>query len=245
MIGALIFNIIAVIFAWLESTGQYKHGLKLSLFTVFLFLALRYSYGNDYWNYFYMFMDTNSSSSFGESILREGWEIGWLFINRVFGLLGTQGFFAMIAVLAAFNCIVLFRFIKKYVPPKHYWIAVFIYTFQPDMMLILSSAMRQAVAVSLFLLSIDFIIQKKILPYLILVTIATIFHTSSIVLYTFILLVFGDWKINFRELIIVFVLFMIQFIYFNVIHEYTTLITNKYFWAYTKHLSEAPDLEVV
>ena len=34
MIGTLIFNSIAVFFAWLESNGKCKHGLKFSLFTI-------------------------------------------------------------------------------------------------------------------------------------------------------------------------------------------------------------------
>lgn len=205
MIGALIFNIIAVFFAWLESSGRYKHGLKLSLFTIFLFLSLRYDYGNDYMTYLERFLDINRDAHFNKDLFSiAGNEIGWLYLNRLFGPLG---FFAMTAVLAAFTSFVLYRFIKKYVPIQYYWFAILLYVFQPNNMLVLSTAMRQAVAVSFFLLAIDYIIQKKIYHYLILIFFATLFHSSAAFLFPLVLLCYFNWQIKFIHIILSFVVF--------------------------------------
>ena len=236
MIGALIFNIIAVFFAWLQSNGGYKHGLKLSLFTVFIFLALRYDYGNDYMGYLENFLDINKSGVFrADLFIIKGNELGWFYLNRLFDPLG---FFAMTAFLAALSCYVLFRFIKKYVPPQYYWFAVFLYVFKPTNMLVLSSAMRQEVAGVLFLLSIDYIIQKKVIKYLILIYIATLFHTSAVFLFPFILLGFINWKIKFYQIILVFAIFILPIIFTRELYDYIQSITRLYFDYYSVYLEE-------
>jgi len=130
MIGTLIFNMIALLFAWLESSGRYKNGLKISFFTIFLFLSLRYNFGNDYMGYLNSFLETNSYNTFNlSSISYKGYEIGWVLLTRLFGPIG---FFAMTAILAALTCIVFYRFIRKYVPPQYYWISIFLYVFSPS-----------------------------------------------------------------------------------------------------------------
>ena len=40
---------------------MYEFFLKVSFFLIFLFLALRYDYGNDYKNYLYTFLDAKNS----------------------------------------------------------------------------------------------------------------------------------------------------------------------------------------
>jgi transmembrane protein EpsG len=241
MIGTLIFNIIAVFFAWLESSGRYKHGLKLSLFTVFVFLALRYDFGNDYMNYLDSFSDINSYSFFDTTLLStKNVEWGWIYLNRIFGPLG---FFAMIAVLAAFTSFILFRFIKKYVPSQYYWFAVFLYVFSPYHMLVLSSAMRQAVAVVLFLLAIDFIVQKEVVKYLIIISIATLFHASAGFLFPLFLLGFFKQQIKFRYILIILTLFALTVINYKEFFKPIEIITNEYFQFYSSYIKGA-DYEV-
>lgn len=237
MIATLIFNSIAVFLAWLESNNSYKHGLKLSIFIMFIFLALRYDFGNDYMAYLELFQDINRYSGFNpDSFIFKGNEIGWLYLNRFFGFLG---FFPMIAFLAAFTCFVLYLFIKTYVPLRYYWFAVFIYVFQPYNMLVLSSAMRQAVVVSIFLLAIDLIIRKKIIWYILLVLIGTLFHTSAIFLLPFILLAFLNWKINIYYVLLIGVLFSVPFIFINDTINYINFIASQYLNFYLGYIEES------
>jgi hypothetical protein len=168
-----------VFFAWLQSVKVLKHGLFLAFAILFIFLALRYDYGNDYQGYLEGFIEINSYKKV-EYFNREfRYEAGWVFLCRVFA---SSGFFCMIGFLALFNSWVYYRLIRKYVPLRYYWMAVFIYVFSPFMMLTHASAMRQSVSIGLFLLAIDFIINKKIFPYLLMIGMASLFHESALVL---------------------------------------------------------------
>ena len=240
MITVLIVNILAVFFAFIESNKSNKHGLKISIFIIFLFLALRYDFGNDYMGYLEMFREIYIHASWGiASFNIKGNEIGWFYLNRIFGLLGYNGFFAMVAVLAAFNCNILYRFIRKYVPSRYYWFAIFLYTFQVSQMLTLSSAMRQAVAVSVFMLAIDFIIKKEPIKYLILIFIATLFHTSAVVLFPFIIFAYINRRIKLIHIAIIFVIFTILAYSVNETFQYINIITSdQYINDYTYYLKD-------
>lgn len=195
MITVLFVNILAILFAFAEDKKLIKHGLKISFLIIFLFLALRYDYGNDYAGYLDGFYEVNKHSWIDYTNTKElfHYEAGWVFLNRLFEPLG---FFAMIAFLAAFSCYVLYRFMRKYVPLKYYWLAVFFYVFTPNLMLIQLSAMRQALAIIIFLIAFDYLYQKKVIPYVLLILLASTFHSSAILLLAIYPLSLINWKIN-------------------------------------------------
>ncbi len=206
----LIVGIISVFFAWLESSGRWRHGLKLSLFIIFIFLALRYDFGNDYMSYLEYFKDINSNENLN-LITVKGTEIGWVYLNKLFGIFGENGFFFMTAFLAAVTCYILYRFIKKYVPSKYYWFAVLIFVFDPYNMLVLSSAMRQQVAVIIFLRATDFIVNNKPLKYIVAIISASLFHTSAIFLLILIVFCFINSPITPKvSIITAFILFVLH-----------------------------------
>jgi hypothetical protein len=191
MITTTIVGILVVFFAWLESSGRWKNGLKISLFIIFIFLAIRYDFGNDYKAYQNLFNNIISHSSL-KDVLKDPTlygEIGWKVLCWLFK---PFGFFTMVAFISAITIVILFRFIKKYVPSKYYWFVILIYFFSPYYMLIMASAMRQELAVILYLLAIDFLIEKKPVPYLLIVIIATTLHTSAIVLTVLVVFCFVD-----------------------------------------------------
>ena len=234
MLTTLVFSILAVFFAWLEDNNSFKYGLRFSIATIFIFLAFRYDFGNDYMAYLQVFKDVNALDLSENNIFTiTEYEMGWFYLNRAFKFLG---FFAMTAALAAFNCLVLFRFIKRYVPPGYYWFAIFLYTFQTSQMLILSSAMRQAVAVSLFILAIDFLIQKKPLKYILIIFIATLFHTSASILFPLIIISYTNWKIKFKHVILVFIVFLIPIYFLSDVSNYINVFVTQYFDNYRYYL---------
>jgi len=179
MTTVAIFNISVIFYAYLARQKPTEFWLKGSFVLIFLFLALRYDYGNDYGAYLKTFQEINriSSIDFFDKYWR--FEPGWIFLCRLFKPLG---FFAMTAALALFTCIVYYRFIKKYVPQNYYWLAVFCYVFNPRFMLVHSSAMRQSLAIAIFVYSIDYIYKKDILCYCLCVVLASLFHSSALIL---------------------------------------------------------------
>ena len=146
---------------------------------IFLFLALRFNYGNDYIPYYNMFREIANATNFDYRYDYWHAEFGWLFINKLFSELG---FFSLVAALAIINCYAYADFIRKYVPQQYYWLALFFYIFNAGFMLVQISSMRQTLAINIFLYSIRYIISKKFLAYIILIYTATLFHTSAWVL---------------------------------------------------------------
>jgi hypothetical protein len=188
MIVTIILGLFSVLFAYLAKYKNTQWGLKISFTLIFLFLALRYNFGNDYETYLNAFID----------ITYHG-EPGWVFLNWIFRSLGPLGFFAMTAGLALFNCAIYYRFIKKYVPVGYYWLAIFLYIFYPDFMLINSSAMRQSIAIALFVFSLDYLCKKDAIRYFLCIGLASTFHLSALILLpVFLLALFNrnNYKFN-------------------------------------------------
>lgn len=195
MTSVLIINLIAVFFAYLSSVKFLKFGLKASFLLIFVFLALRYDYGNDYSSYldFYLNISNSELSIVDLTNNEEYMEIGWVLLNVLFG---SFGFFILIAFLAAFNCTVYYYFIKNHVLVKYYWFATFLYVFYPGFMLIHLSAMRQSVSICIFLLALRYLEKKNAIKYFMLIGVACLFHTSAIILFPIYLLTLIDSKIN-------------------------------------------------
>jgi len=242
MVATFIVNILAVLFAWLDSRKLCRYGLGISVFIIFVFLALRFDFGNDYPAYLQNFLNINRYHLINvDSFNIKGNEIAWFYLNRFFK---PFGFFSLIIVLAAFNCYVLYRFIKKYVPQRYYWFAIFLYTFQTSQMLILSSAMRQAVAVSFFLIAIDFIVKKKIIHYFVTIFIASLFHTSSIILLPLILLSYLNWNLKLRHIVLVLTLFVLPLFLLDKTANNLNIFTNQYFNTYSYYLDNSDGISI-
>jgi hypothetical protein len=200
MIATLLLGIISVLFAYLAQYRNFQGGLKVAYTLIFLFLALRFNFGNDYKAYLEAFYSVNYYGKVDIFDETNQFEPAWTLLNRLFK---PFGFFAMTAVLAAFHSFVFYRFIKKYLPVKYYWIAVFLYVFSPGFLLVMSTAMRQSVAITLFIFSIDYIFSKNALKYYLCIALASLFHTSAIVLIPVYFLGFVNWRIKWISGIII------------------------------------------
>ncbi len=219
MIATIIVGIFSVLFAYLAKYKNTRWGLKVSFTLIFIFLALRYDFGNDYNTYLNAFIEINWNQSleniFYYWVLQ--FEPGWLFINWLFGSLG---FFAMTAALAILNCIVYYRFIKKYLPARYYWLAVFVYIFNPVFLLSGVSTMRQSVAI------------KDAIRYFICIGFASLFHISALVLLPVYLVGLLNWKISKATGVIIFSIFVSLFFSGTFLSPYIQQFIAKYFVKY-------------
>jgi hypothetical protein len=235
MIGTITLGLFSVLFGYLAKYRNVQWGLKASFFLIFLFLALRYNFGNDYPGYLNTFnlISKDNKIDYFDNYYRV--EIGWVFLNRLFRGLG---FFAMTAVLALFNCVIYYRFIKKYVPIKYYWLAIFLYVFTPGFMLIPSSGMRQSLAIVIFLFSFDYLHDKKAIRYFLCIGLASLFHSSAIILLPVYFLAIFNWKINIGVVIIFILLFVSMFLYSNFLSPLLTQFINSNFERYKVYQEE-------
>jgi hypothetical protein len=155
----IILNIFIVLIAYFARYKNTRFLFELAFISIFLFTALRFEFGRDYPAYFESFKtisDFSDITSIDYNLFR--FEPLWAILNYIFK---PVGFFGFIAILSAFICYTYYSLIKKYVDPKYYWMAIFIYVFSSDIMWIQFSAIRQALSIAIFIHSVKFLNEKR------------------------------------------------------------------------------------
>lgn len=191
MILVTLLGLISMFLSWLEGEKYIKNGLKFSFFLIFLFSALRFNYGNDYTSYVEIFNEVNSYASLTLTDTNLQIEPGWVVLNW---FIEPLGFFTLVFVLSLFNALTFYTFFKKYVDPKFYWFAMFLYIFGTGNYLLNLSAMRQNLAILIFIYSIKYIEKKQLLKFILCIVLAAQFHLSAYIL----LLVYPLGRIQFK-----------------------------------------------
>ena len=165
----LILNTICTLLPLLAKNKQ--SGLKLSMFIIFVFLSLRYNFGNDYMAYYDNFYNMSFSDRANADV-----ELGY---NALCSIFRPLGFYSLQVFLAAIYTYALYSTIKTYAMPRFYWIVVFCIISNADLLFFGASAMRQTLAFSVVLLGLPYLSRKR-LTYFLYVGIATLFHQSAI-----------------------------------------------------------------
>ena len=185
----IIINILVVVLAYFSKNKQTRSLFKVAFLIIFLLTSLRFNFGTDYINYYKTFNIVNQS--FSITSINFGYfdlERAWIILNYIFKPIG---FFGFIIVLSAFLCYTYYALIKKYVDPKYYWLAIFIYVFTFDIMLVQFSAIRQALAIAIFIHSVKYLNEKRNrVLYILLIIIAGMFHTSAYFMLPFVVFTF-------------------------------------------------------
>lgn len=231
MITVSLFGIAVVFFAYL---ARFKHSsmwLKLSFILIFFLLALRYDYGNDYKAYLLDFIDINRHDIIDYFSSDLYYDPGWLLLCRLFK---PFGFFAMVATLSAFLCFVYYRFTEKYVPPQFYWLSVLVFYYSPDIMLVQSTAMRQSIAIALFIFSIGYIFKKDLIRYVLCIALASAFHASILILLPVYFLGLYNKKIPTPAIIVCVLMYAAAFVMHSSILQFINLFAGTYFEKYTR-----------
>jgi len=198
--------------AYLSRYEKAKYGFECAFILLACFLAIRYDWGNDYKGYLFGFHEINSYNlnlldwSTLKAYSRNG-ELGWAFLNVLFK---PFGFFSMIIALTVFEQYVLYRFIKKHVSREWYWLALFLYIFSSHYMLIGASMMRQYLVMTLYLIAIEYIYNKKLLYFIAIILLGFTVHSSALILLpTYFLRYIIDVKINKSVFLVLVLLYII------------------------------------
>lgn len=219
MIATIIVSLFAILLAWSARFQKTKYGgLEAAFIVLTIFMSIRYNFGNDYSGYLDDFLRIGKYSTLDFSL--EHSEFGWVFLSK---LLQPIGFFGMIIVLTIFEYIVIYRLIKKIVPKEWYWLSVFIFTLNSGYMLVFGSMMRQFLAMCIFIVAIEFIVKKKWIASIALVLLASLFHTSALVLLPFCFFGYLDISLSKRTALIWFGSYI--FLYF-----FATELLGEYFF---------------
>lgn len=180
LIYYILFTVVITFFTFLESvSSKFKHGMLLSFILIFIFISIRYDFGNDYAMYHSEFHKLNTIDNLKGYAGLERLESGWIYLNRAFKHLG---FFTLIVFWSLIYSIVMYKYIRKTLDKKLFAIAVFFFLASSGSFLIHLSALRQSIALLFFLIAIKYIIEKKIISYLLIIFIASLFHSSVLLL---------------------------------------------------------------
>lgn len=140
-------------------------------FVLWIFAALRYGYGNDYFSYYNAFLNIKAG---GQAFREEGL---FVLLMKVF-----PDFYTFIAFASLITIYPVYKLVSRYLEAKYLPVAMFIYCFNPYFFLISLSAIRQFIAISCFVLATYYSYKKKPVLYLVIIVIASLIHSSAIVL---------------------------------------------------------------
>ena len=206
MLVVTTLNIVVVLMAYLARDEKHRYLLAWAFAILIMVLGIRYGYGNDFFNYEYFF---NHGSYYKES---EDPDPGWLLLNRLFK---PFGFSTFVFFLTAIEHLMLYDLIRRYVSPNYYWLALFIYLFNPYFMLIGLSMMRQFLVQVLGFYAMELIYKRKWLQFLLIVIFSVSIHKVGLLLIPLAIIPFMSKRTYSRKMLLSFVgigLFLIFFI---------------------------------
>lgn len=187
---------------------------RLFLIISFLFIVLlssfrSYHVGPDTIQYLQHFERTCKGYSIH---LDERFESGYKFLVYIVSRLSyNEQFF--LTIMALIINIPIARFIYKYSTNKFLSVVLYItigsFTFQ-------LTGLRQSIAMSLCLIAIDFVLSRKLLPFVCIVIFAALFHKSAIL---FLPVYLFGYKVIRKKRIIVLIMVMITMFFSSIIFE--------------------------
>lgn len=177
MIAILIVNLIAVFLLFMAKQFKLKYNLLPGVAAgLTIFFSIRKNYGNDYPAYAALFDYVNHTDYVTARGTYEDIEIGWYWLNRLFGFGDFQ---ILLLFTTAIQFGVMAWFIMKYVERNRQWLIFAIYLFLPGLMINELSMLRQSLAMSIVILSIPWILKKKFIPAILIIFCGAFFHRSS------------------------------------------------------------------
>lgn len=174
-----------MIISGITNIGAIKNFLVILLISLLALLSgTRYHLGGyDYSNYEYMFrLVPNLSNLNVIAYIREngliGNDVGWTLLNSIIKSMGFN-FYGLTLFVAIFFWFTFYFVLRNYINNLNIFIVIAMYKYLLDVSFIY---MRQSVAVAIFILSIRYILKRKLILYMLLVVLAATIHFSAVIL---------------------------------------------------------------
>ena len=215
----------------INSTKLKKKFWLLSLFLIFIVLGSRYYIGGDYFGYANLYEkmnDINFDNPYSQ------FEFIYYTIILVANKLGL-GYFLTNFIFLLIFLFFLEKYLKKYPNP---FFVLFISI--PILLIPISiNFMRQAIAISIFLFSINFLIKKDYIKYIFYIFVASFFHKFALIYLVF----YFVYEKNYKNMMVYFtsflfiILTLLILIYFLQIPTFSTWKT-KLIWTLNIYLDQ-------
>lgn len=148
----------------------------LSFLILLVFLSLRYNYGNDYDAYEGIYINIKDGlNAWGSS------DVGFKFLNQVSP--SFQFFIIIHSILYIYSVFVLFN---TFLNQNNLIFGMIIWLLNPYFFLIHLSSIRQTMSMSVFILSVVFLINGKRITSVFMAFLSMIFHKSSLLVLPFV-----------------------------------------------------------
>jgi hypothetical protein len=171
---SLLFLIVLIHLLPLNNQKTYNLKLLISFLLIFIFGAIRVDFGADYYSYEKIFEGIHNQNFVNSGLTTElGFQ--WLCIL-------SPSYRVLLVLLTGLMSISYFFLFKKYVQRK-YAIFAFILLFICTYSLIGQlTGIRNAIVINILMLSIPFLVNRKIIPFFLIIITGAFFHTSSLLM---------------------------------------------------------------
>ncbi len=221
MVHIILFSVIGLAFL---AKKQGKFFQMFPFIILLVFSSLRYMYGNDYSNYSQKYNLIQIGYTFFD-------EAGFVWLNRV-----CPTFQTLIAVTSFIYIGVIYWFTTKNVPKTYICFSVFIFVISPYLFLMNLSALRQCIALMIFIIAVHMAQKRNFVLYVLLILLATQFHQSSIILLPFYFIA-NDKKVK-KAHIFVFLVFLVLILttssFSSIIESFTSSLFDSSYSYYLK-----------
>ncbi len=169
MVHAIIFFSIILAFSRVKYSS--KPLIFCSIILLGLFSTLRYQFGNDYRSY----MDSYYAIRKGFDIFEN--EFLFTFLNKT-----IPSYYLMIAITSIFFLWVIYKLINNNLRGVFAGIGILIFVINPYLFLMNLSAIRQCISMCIFIVATKYLLQRKLIKYMLMILVAAAFHTSALIL---------------------------------------------------------------
>jgi hypothetical protein len=197
----------------------------LSFIQLFIISALRSSnIGNDTQEYLELFQSINLNKDI--ALFSKRFELGYIILNKIIYLFSHES--QSLLIITSF--IILFMFIRFiYKTSSNIWLSIYLFVTLMFYYFILSG-IRQALAMGIIVTSYEYLKKRKIIPYMLLIFLASLFHNMAII-YIFIY-PFSYLKFSIKKIFIILSCGVIAFLAF----DWTINLVLQYFPKYLYYI---------
>lgn len=158
---------------------------KLFFYIIIIYLtlisAIRYNVGQDYKHWVDVYSWIEEGKTGGEYV-----EVGYRILNIIIQKIPFLNVYCLYGITSTFIILGFGYSIKKNVDQKYWFLAIFIFIGSGIFFATLN-LVRQYISIVIILLALPFLKEKKYVKYCISVIIATLFHTSSLIMLLFLI----------------------------------------------------------
>lgn len=168
-----------------------KYYTFLALLPAFILVAFRGVYvGNDTYNYYYAFEKYRQYTSLSQIVRVSIREPGFILLNFLCQK-GGRSYFFMQVLIGAFTYFSLYKFISRY--SENVWLSCILFLLNRHMFGTMNT-MRMWLAIAILLFAVPYLLQRRIIPVILITIGAMTFHFSAIVFLILYFLVGIHWN---------------------------------------------------